>query len=134
MRNNLAILFLCVFISCKTKLTPKSTLETKNITDCKIYKIDSISDYYLVYAIDNKFRYKIVSRKDYKKSLPKIKVNSNYKFELKEVINLDSISHKYVNYLDFKRCHKFFPLIEICNEPGIELYQTNNLVGLYYKE
>lgn len=133
-----AALTFILLTSCKSFINHKSetkkTEVSKEYTNCKIYNIDSISDYYLVYAIDAKARYKIISRKENTQLIEKIKINSNYNFELKAIINLDSVSHEYANYLDFKRCQVFFPSVEICNEPGIELYRTNNLVGLYYKK
>lgn len=133
MKNSLLILCFFALISCKTTSSKKNTKDSVKIfTDCKIYKIDSIGNYYLVYAIDNKFRYKIVSKKENNNTLNLIKLNLNYKFNLEAVINLDSISHRQVNYLDFKRCHVFFPQTEICNEPSIELYKTKDLTGLNY--
>ncbi|WP_395065090.1 hypothetical protein [Flavobacterium sp.] len=131
------ILFIILFFGCKT-----SKLNTKNedgfkieSVACRITNIDSIESYYIVYAetlIDH-IGHKIISKKEIKSSnVENIKVNNTYKFKLVWVSEPPPLERK-GNYLDFRRCKIYFPLVKICTEPGYELYETDDLKGLKYK-
>lgn len=94
----------------------------------KVYKIDSISAYYLIYVRKGKDRYKIVSPKDTVLKGSKIQLHKKYRLTLYIALN-----HKY--FPPEVTCYYFAPKTPICKEynNGIyELYFSDDLSGLYY--
>lgn len=107
--------------------------------ECKVYKIDSIADYYLVYAESNDERYKIVSGKIKKPIMGNCKIihhGETYVLKLHRPLDVMCINGKIVadtNYLG-PMCYPFQKDVFICNEEenGIFfLYFAYNLQGLY---
>ena len=117
----------------------KDSVETK-YNSYKITKIDSINDWYVIYAKRGKNVYKIVSKKEKNCSDSlKIKVGNAYKFHLisrkHNPLKIGNIVVKPQNSLDIQ-CYSYDKDTEICIEieNGIyDLYNTDNLIGLCYK-
>lgn len=130
----LILLLVVILFGCKTsKLNiKKDDVFKRKGVECRIIKIDSIESYYIIYAeslIDH-IGHKIISKKEFKKSnAESVKVNNIYVFNLVWVSE-PPISERKGNYLDFKRCKTFYPLVKICTEAGYELYETEDLKGL----
>ncbi|WP_271782408.1 hypothetical protein [Aquimarina algiphila] len=137
------VLFLLIFsvFSCKPHKQSGVSIDVqKNVDFSKsvkglVYKIDSISNYYLVYLQHEKASYKVISEKI--NCTNRIKIDSSYIFKLKPLtdINYTNDSNKLTNianYLDLERCVKYNGGVKICNEPGIELYSASNLHGLCF--
>ena len=137
MKNLLLILFLFYLLGCKSSKINQSINNSKKgeSFEVEIKKIDSIEYYYIIYAknLNNRMGYKIISKKATKSvGVYKIKLNDVFKFKLFWVSDPPEIEKK-GNYLEFKRCKTYFPLVNICTEPGYELYETDDLIGLYLK-
>ncbi len=103
-----------------------------------VYKIDSINNYYLVYAKKNDSLFKIISEKTVTKSCTIIKEKKYYSFELVSFRDnppkLNGVSLSPFNYLEVK-CFMFNDSTEICFERKIhDFHFTKNLKGLCYIE
>lgn len=141
MKNFYIGLLILGVISCKstkqqqTESSPEIDFST-SITG-KVYKIDSLANYYLVYVSDEKSSYKIISEKGNSTSCKKIIRDSIYDFKIKQLTS-DSPPSKGssdiptpINHLDIAKCVQFRGNTEICTEPGINhLYSASNLTGL----
>jgi len=129
------ILIIILLISCKSNNSTKEHINSNIEEDVyHVYKIDSLRNYYLVYAKKNDGLFKIVSKKQ-KNNLEIIKIGSSYKFKLTP-IGLSNVNKndKVMNSLDRKNpCYKFSDSTEICLERYIgELYITKSLIGLSF--
>lgn len=117
--KNLLIIFL-VITSCKSfKSNEKDKIKDSNILSTyNIYKIDSINNYYLIYVMDEKYRYKIVSKKMTIYNCDEIKIDSSYSFHLKLLSNISKPTgnEKFipVNYLHLERCVQLDNETTIC--------------------
>jgi hypothetical protein len=49
---------------------------------CKIYKIDSINDYYLIYVVKGKDRYKVISKKSIRSDCDTVKLGKTYELQI----------------------------------------------------
>lgn len=58
----------------------------------KVYKIDSLNNYYLIYAKNENAIFKIVSKKDNSIKKCKIRINKFYKFNLHSILKAKGIS------------------------------------------
>lgn len=135
----LFIICFCFFNSCNRKLisgnTGISDINKQTDSIFRIYKIDSINNYYLVYAKSNNLLYKIVSKKEVTKKCKRVKVNSEYKFSLKSVWN-QKIMIGNVNaspsLMPHVTCLSFDKSTVICLERDSinDLFITKNLRGL----
>lgn len=103
----------------------------------KIYKIDSLNNYYLFYAKGKDSLFKIVSKKDTIVTHSKVKISSCYDFILislrdnpPKIFN-NKISEK--NYLDIN-CFAFDDSTFICTEGDSinDIHFAKNLKGMYY--
>lgn len=104
----------------------KMSQDSSNIY--KVYKIDSINSYYLIYVRKGKDRYKIVSHKDTVIQGSKIQLHKKYRLTL-------YVALKGVYFPPEVTCYNFAANTPICKEynKGIyELYFSNDLSGLYY--
>ncbi|MEO1013187.1 MAG: hypothetical protein AAFX53_17985 [Bacteroidota bacterium] len=102
----------------------------------KVYKIDSVDDYHLVYLSDDKTSYKIISKKSSRTGCKEVALNGEY--ELKVVPLLSDAPPSSgnsnipvpINHLDIEKCVEYGD-IKICTEPGISnLYSSPSLTGL----
>lgn len=136
--KNIILLLSILFVSCG-----KSSLMNKEndlkLTSYKVYKIETINDYYLIYASKNDSLFKIVSKKDLSAlNCSKIRLNNYYNFKLHSrrenapVIN--GVKMDPVNYLVIN-CYKYDKDTEICIDAknGIfDLYYADNVKGLCF--
>lgn len=103
-----------------------------------VNKIDSINEYYIVYAKKDSVNYKIVSKKTKLDTTSKIIKEKNfYCLQLTPLMKRDSLfgyplSGSYHNKVS-ERCIVFDNNTTICNEKGVYdlLYKAENLLGLY---
>ncbi len=110
-------------------LSSCSTTSNKRMS---ITKIDSVHNYYLIYASKDGNIYKIVSQKVQKSEyVKKIAMGGKYRFEVFPVIDKSS-GFAPSNYLDVK-CLAFTDSTKICIEEGClpNLYYSNDIEGLY---
>lgn len=129
-----------IFFSCKSKKIENETLNQKFVlgidVNAEISKIDSISNYYLVFIKNDKQYFKIVSDKNQGKPYNgiKVKIGENYRFRIQPVTDRkpSGTNNQFtpMNYLDITRCH-YFNGTEICTESSYELAKSSNLKGLY---
>lgn len=125
-----------IVLSCKPTLVEQSTQENKSYAEYQLIKIDTIDEYYLLYFKDLTKISKVISKKnnDVKfRKKNKLKLGDIYNLKLIEMYeNYDTSGLNIANYMSLKRCVKLHPSVKICNEPGIELYVTDNIIGDFY--
>lgn len=132
MRNYILFIIFSIFIiSC---VGSRNALEDMN--SYSIYKIDSINNYYLIYARKNDSIYKIVSKKEKMEDCKKIKLGKKYNLELQSLKSqtpvIDGVKISPVNYLDIN-CFTFEDNTQICKEEGVyDLYFAENIKGLCF--
>lgn len=127
----IAIILLLIAISCSRF----NNYYNSNIF-FSITKIDSINNYYLIYALKKDTLVKIVSKKDKLKLGEKIKVGNFYNFNLESMAKktpvVNGIQFSTINDMDVN-CFKFDNQTIICKESNVYgVYTTNNLIGLYF--
>jgi hypothetical protein len=145
--KNITILNICLFFlifsnACNTKrlINEKEEKEESVVT-----KIDSINNFYIIYASKNNSKFKIISPKNTKKKIKncvEIAIENSYNFILKSGLEarkesppiIGGIKLEPANYLDI-HCYSYDDDTFICIEPekGIyDLYSCENLVGLCF--
>jgi|LakMenEpi03Aug12_release.lakeMendotaPanAssembly.Ray.scaffolds.fasta_scaffold299590_2 hypothetical protein len=139
LRNSL---FLSIFfLSCiQLKDTPSNNALRNERSDdflYKVYKIDSINSYYLVYSVKRDTLYKIVSKKEFNLVGNQVMVGKNYPFQLSSIwtkpiiigeVNASPSVTPHVTCLSFDDSTK------ICLEKDSinDIHQASNLRGLYF--
>ena len=84
--NKILITVGCIFIVCfNLKCIDSHSTQNAN-TSYRVYKIDSINNFYLIYANKEGIKYKIVSEKRYCESSDKILKDGYYEFDLSSII------------------------------------------------
>lgn len=136
------ILFLIV-VSCKSKKPETENFESRfelgKEVVAKVSKIDSISNYYLVFIANDKDSFKIISDKNQAKYYngTKLDIGENYKFVIQQITNRRPTGPNNqltpMNYLDLTQC-RTFDKTEICTESSFELALASNLKGLYLRK
>ncbi|KMQ59595.1 hypothetical protein ACM39_18350 [Chryseobacterium sp. FH2] len=132
MKYIILILSVVLCISCKS-------IDNKRQEGYKIYKIESLNSYYIIYCKKDGEKYKIVSGREadiridkYKK----IEVGKSYNLELNLYHPRDNDKNPLTNRSTTPyviRCYMFADT-KICEEEGIKLYTTESLQGLFYVE
>jgi arginine deiminase len=123
------------FMSCSSTKISKPINNNLSSTDYKVYKIDSLNNYYLIYAKRSDSLYKIVSKKITTSKCKQVKVGKSYNFELYSVWN-NGVSINGVNIapglIPNVECMGFDSVTTICIERDSinDLYIANNLKGL----
>jgi hypothetical protein len=138
MKNYLITLLIIFISSCKCYHSNENikNINAENTVNYKIYKIDSLNSYYLIYAKKEELLYKIVSKKSNKDGCLKIKINSIYALKLRsmEIMKpkIEDPKKRPMNYLDFiEPCRKFDDSTKICLERYMtDLYFVDNVKGL----
>jgi len=104
----------------------------------KVYKIELVNSYYVIYCERGNQKYKIVSKKNNDKSKnrksKKISVGQLYDFVLNPYHPDAKDNNPLTNSSTAPyviRCYMFTDT-KICEEEGIKLYTTRNLIDLYY--
>ncbi|WP_330442264.1 hypothetical protein [Flavobacterium sp. C4GT6] len=118
-----------ILISCKSM----ERRYTINEAYYNIYKIDSINNYYLIYAKKQDSIYKIVSEKQKISNCKKIALQGNYNLRLRSFSSIAPIINSIKIYSPDIDCYYFEEDTDICLErdKGIfELYYCDNLKGL----
>ena len=117
-------------ISCQTglKYNPDS------LDLYKVSKIDSVNNYYIIYALKKDSLFKLVSKKESNMKCNKIRKNFTYKFVLHSIsktsININGLDMVPMNNIDIN-CYQFDQNTKICKETGIiDIYIVENLKGL----
>lgn len=110
-------------------------LNTSNIY--KVYKIDSINSYYLIYAKKEDSIFKIVSKKQQFENCNIIKENGEYEFDLHSSLfgrNIGGESIPRPNSL-MVNCFSYDDSTKICLEKDsiIDLFYGDNIEGLCFK-
>lgn len=135
-------LLIIILISCKSNKLGKNendkNINSSELNNYAIYKIDSLNSYYLIYAKNGESLYKIVSKKTGLYNCNKIELNSNYLLKLrpmrviKPIVGAGEIQP--INYLDFADpCRKFDDSTKICIERYMkDLYFADNIKGLCF--
>lgn len=132
MKNKIIILLGVFCIACNTSY--KTSVVNKDLYN--VYKIDSINDYYLIYAKKKENLFKIVSEKDYTRNCDIIKKGQEYNFKLNSLTSqsptINGIKTAPVTIVNVM-CHEFKKDTRICTdrENGIyDLYFAENVKGL----
>ncbi|WCT13636.1 hypothetical protein [Mucilaginibacter jinjuensis] len=131
------ILISIALVACASSKREGVKHPAKNVaTSYKVYKIDSINTYYLIYARGHDTLFKIVSKKNSVKSHYKIKVNTSYEFKLHSSLLNRHIGAKILlpqNSL-LVNCFSYDDKTQICLEGDSirDLYYAENIKGLYF--
>lgn len=138
--KNLFIILILILVSCRSKkIEPKphiTKFEFGIDVNAKVLKIDSISNFYLVFIENEEIFFKIVSNKNHAKPYNgvKIKIGESYKFRIQQVTDRrpsgSNDQFTPINYLDITRCVNFKGT-DVCTESSFELAKSSNLKGLY---
>jgi len=114
---------------CSDRGSYGNSLPSKLDTLYEVYKIDSINNHYLIYAVFDSIKYKIVSKKVEAKSGEEIKKGGHYHFKLLSLL------------LDYpitpgpRECIRVDKSTIICTEDSMpNIYSALNIEGLYAKE
>lgn len=136
MTNMKHLFFLAAFIFVSCSLSKQ--INNKQMTDniYKVYKIDSVHSYYLVYAKRGDTLYKIVSKKQWQRNSNKIYVGGQYDFLLHSVwhqkIMIGNVDVSPSN-MPHITCMNFDDSTAICLEKDSinDLFIASNLKGLF---
>lgn len=85
-----SLFFMIAFIGCTSNKNVVSTVHQEGLGDesvFKVYKIDSVNSYYLIYAQKQDSLFKIVSKKDSCLNTKLIEIGEKYAFLLKSIWN-----------------------------------------------
>lgn len=128
----ITLLFLGLLISCKNLHSNINKPESQSTYN--VYKIDSINNYYLIYAKKHDSIFKIVSLKEQMSDCNKIKKGLNYNFKLHSIREnaptIGGIKMSPINYMDIN-CYQFDEETSICKEEGIDdLFFSDNIKSL----
>jgi hypothetical protein len=94
-------------------------------TPCKVYKIDSINDYYVIYIVKDKYRYKVISKKKSQSGCNIIKPNNTYDLQISYIFGAIGGGVFKANCLDVDA------RTQVCLEDSIiDLCYAENLNGL----
>ncbi len=138
------IVLILILTSCKgTQIDsePKSRkVDLFKEIDAKVYKIDSVKNYHVIYVSSDKLNYKVISKKGNSDNCNKVELDSMYSFKIKSLIlpepriNNSNFS-KPVNYDDFQKCAHMDDFTEICTEVRVvDIFESPNMFGLCYSK
>jgi hypothetical protein len=124
-----------MLIACSSSKIDSASTE-KNTVVYKVYKIDSINSYYLIYSKKGDSLYKIVSKKEDVIGFEKIKVNKNYEFELHSSLLNRQIGNTTISPQNslLVNCFSYDDTTKICLERDSirDLYHADNIKGIYF--
>ena len=138
--QKLFLIFVLIFtLACTTykpaQSEPLITIERKLY---RVERIDSVNNYYLIFAESEDMKYEIISRKAGKQVCKQISVDNEYHFELsKDLLYTTYTGDKFqpVNYLDLENCIQVDDSTKICREGYMSgLYYVSNVRGLCFIE
>lgn len=127
-----------LLLGCKVMFYTNNNHFSESVDYYKVFKIDSINSYYLIYAEKDDTLYKIVSEKGIESDCNSIQVNQSYPFKLTSrrdnavVINGVKLSPQ--NYLDIE-CYVYDDSTSICIERDsiYDLHHASNIKGLCFQ-
>lgn len=131
------LIFICALLSACDSLK-KSSIPDGTQISYRVYKIDSINTYYVIYATHANAKFKIISKKDYKKCSNKIQVDGQYAFHLHslwttpEYINGQDVSLQNTPHIT---CMTFDDSTKICIDRDsliYDLFTCDNINGLCF--
>ena len=129
MKYIILIVSLILLMSCKS-------LDNQKQTGYKIYKIENLNSYYIIYCEKDGEKYKIVSKEQNDHPIgrqKKIKIGESYNFKLINYPDYSKDENPLTGFSPLVNCFSFDNKTNICKEQGINgLYTSKNLVGLYY--
>ena len=125
-----------MFLGIATSKMMRAKRYKNEVVAYKIYKIDSINTYYLIYARKEDSLYKIVSKKTGIENCNRIEVGKYYDFHLHSSIYGRTIAGKTIlpqNTL-LVNCFSFDDSTNICLERDSinDLLYADNVKGLYF--
>jgi len=114
---------------------------SRRITDQRSYysvsRLDSIGNYYLIYAMRNDSVFQIASEKKRVANCDPIRVNSKYLFKLKSRIFTGEVNGKGITNAthDLVKCVGLDHDTEVCFDDNCvqDLFYTKNMEGLCYR-
>jgi hypothetical protein len=131
-----AFILIILFVSCVSTRVSNIHPKKNNESLYKVYKIDSINSYYLIYAKMGKSIYKIVSKKEAFIGLNRIERNRYYYFKLHSSMTNRQIGNTVIlpqNSL-LVNCFSYDDTTQICLESGQirDLYYADNIKGIFF--
>lgn len=138
MRKGFGIILLTLLIAtaCSHRNITRSNSSSNSVdTTYTVYKIDSIGNFYLIYAKRTDTLYKIVSEKKYDLRCKKIKTGKSYSFNLVSIGKNPIIIDGARMYAFLVNCLTFDEETVICleRENGItDLFYTKDIKGLCF--
>ncbi|MDV7698623.1 hypothetical protein N6B72_16985 [Chryseobacterium soli] len=135
-RTYLNLTLIAVLIITAKSCKPRQNAQPSNYP-YKVEKIDSLNNYYIIYISNSDKTYQVVSKKT-KSNCNMIKVNQRYPLFMFEPLIRENDyipKDRPTNYLDFvPNKVKLDDSTVIIREKGMDnIYRTNNLTGLCYK-
>ncbi|MGN7784739.1 hypothetical protein ACTJIJ_09440 [Niabella sp. 22666] len=136
MKSILLIAAIAALFSCYSLKKGKLKSYEGSLDGYKVYKVDSINAYYLIYAIKDGSRYKIVSKKNHNNCKEKIEINKVYLFDLQPTLENRKIAGDTLlsqNTL-LVNCFSYDDTTQICFEDNMlrELYNAKNVKGICF--
>ena len=135
----LLLILTILLVECASKLVRSNAIYSdkgnNGLTSYKVYKIDSINTYYLIYAKKGDTLYKIVSTKEIIENCERIKVNVRYDFKLHSSLSDFKIGNVTIHQTDLNvSCYAYDASTYICLERDSinDLYYADNIKGLCY--
>lgn len=127
---------LLVFVACTTSKVGNKVVGGQHFRSYKVYKIDSVNSYYLLYAKSEDSVYKIVSKKDTLRNENRIQIKKSYPFNLHSILSKRQIGNNTVlrkNSL-LVNCFYYDDSTKICLEGKAirDLYNADNVKGIYF--
>lgn len=126
-------IYLFIIVSCNGQ--QKVLNNQVNTKEYFVYKIETVSNYYIIYAKKEDSIFKIVSKKESITECNSIKINNNYNFDLYSQSSVTLITGEIIAPVSIYDvvCHTFENDIKICTDRknGIyDLFYSRNLKGL----
>lgn len=141
MKNLLIFVFFIFFgFGCMRVNSQHSTdrVEIQKKDFYKVYKVDSLNSYYLIYASGRDSLFKIVSKKELVKNCETIKIGKEYVFKLHSILSNRKIAGQDISpfALPHVSCYYFDDSTNICLERDSinDLHRGDNIKGLCFKE
>lgn len=140
------LLFFLILVSCgQSKLTHDNTkyenqipLQIKDTISYKVFKIDSINSYYLIYARKGDSLYKIISKKDTIDNCNQIILYGEYNFNLHSILTnkITGQTEEQAQNSLLVNCFVFDKQTTICLERDSinDLDYADNIKGLCFTE
>ena len=119
--------------SCKQDLLSRNHFNSKTL-NYKVYKLDTINNYYIIYAKKQDSLFKIISKKDSSINCKMIKINNCYKFKLHSILKVNGkfiIPLNQIYEISGWRIDEF-TTIKFEGDSIRDLYNCSNIKGLCF--